>query len=391
MKSRGYFGSFGGQFVPELLMPALIELEQAFDTYRRDPEFQNELFAMYKNYAGRPTPLYEAKNLSRRCGGARLFLKREDLAHTGSHKLNNCLGQVLMAARMGKRYIIAETGAGQHGVATATASALLGLPCRVFMGAEDVHRQELNVFRMKLLGAEVITVHCGRSTLKDAINEAMRCWVAEVKETAYVIGSVIGPHPYPLMVREFQSVIGMECRSQLKEYGIAAPDYIVACVGGGSNAMGIFHPFKESPSRLIGVEAAGKGSGRGDHAESLGKGEVGVFHGVRSYFLQDENGQIEDAYSISAGLDYPGVGPEHAAYKASGRAHYVSVNDEQALQAFHDLARVEGIIPALESSHAVAYAMVLAPTLAENQSILVSLSGRGDKDLNQVMNMPMQR
>jgi tryptophan synthase beta chain len=296
-----------------------------------------------------------------------------------------------MAVKMGKRHIIAETGAGQHGVATATACALLGLSCKVFMGAEDVHRQELNVFRMKLLGAEVITVHSGRSTLKDAINEAMRCWVAEVADTAYVIGSVIGPHPYPLMVREFQSVIGMECRSQLPEYGIAVPDYILACVGGGSNAMGIFHPFRDSSSRLIGVEAGGRGKGNGDHAESLGRGEVGVFHGVRSYFLQDEYGQIEDAYSISAGLDYPGVGPEHAAYKESGRAEYVSVTDEQALQAFHDLAKIEGIIPALESAHAVAYAMQLAGTLTKRQTVLVSLSGRGDKDLNQVMNLTTQR
>ncbi len=385
MHKRGYFGAFGGQFVPELLMPALIDLEQAFNRFRRDTEFQKELFDLYKNYAGRPTPLYEARNLSKKNEPGRIFLKREDLMHTGSHKLNNCLGQGLMARKMGFKQVIAETGAGQHGVATATACALLGLQCRVFMGTEDINRQRLNVYRMQLLGAEVVPVESGSATLKDAINEAMRYWAATVKNTAYIIGSVIGPHPYPLMVREFQSVIGMECRSQLQDYGLYKPDYVVACVGGGSNAMGIFHPFKDSGAQLIGVEAGGRGDAMGDHAASLNRGSVGVFHGVNSYFLQDEYGQIVEAHSVSAGLDYPGVGPEHAYYKENGLAQYVTITDEQALAAFHELSRVEGIIPALESSHAVAYAIQLAQSCKEKKIILVNLSGRGDKDLTQTI------
>ena len=385
MRNRGYFGAFGGQYVPELLMPALIDLEEAFNKFRRDEEFQQELFDLYKNYAGRPTPLYEARNLSEKTGLCRIFLKREDLVHTGSHKLNNCLGQGLMAKKMGFKQVIAETGAGQHGVATATACALLGLTCRVFMGTEDIKRQSLNVYRMQLLGAEVAPVQSGSATLKDAINEAMRHWAATVKNTAYLIGSVIGPHPYPLMVREFQSVIGMECRAQLQEYGLYKPDFVIACVGGGSNAMGIFHPFKDSGAQLIGVEAGGRGQTLGDHAASLNLGSVGVFHGVSSYFLQDEFGQIVEAHSISAGLDYPGVGPEHAYYKEKGLAHYVTVTDQEALAAFHALSRIEGIIPALESSHAVAYAMTLAQSCKEKKIILVNLSGRGDKDLTQTI------
>jgi len=381
MRNRGYFGQFGGQFVPELLMPALIELEEAFNHYQQDRQFQAELADLLKNYAGRPTPLYFAQNLTRKTGSAKLFLKREDLNHTGSHKLNNCLGQVLMAKKMGKRKVIAETGAGQHGVATATACALLDIECRIYMGSEDVERQKLNVFRMQLLGAEVLPVNSGTCTLKDAINEAMRAWIASVKTTQYVMGSVVGPHPFPTMVREFQSVIGLEAREQIKEYGLSHPDYIVACVGGGSNAMGIFHPFKDTPAKLIGVEAGGRGNAMGQHAASLAFGEVGVFHGEKSYFLQNEHGQIAPAHSIAAGLDYPGVGPEHAYYKETGRASYKQVTDQEALEAYNLLAKTEGIIPALESAHAVAYARKLAPTLPREQSILINLSGRGDKDM----------
>ncbi len=381
MRNRGYFGQFGGQFVPELLMPALIELEETFNHYHQDRAFQEELANLLKNYAGRPTPLYFAQNLTRKTGGAKLFLKREDLNHTGSHKLNNCLGQVLMAKKMGKRKVIAETGAGQHGVATATACALLDIECQIYMGTEDVERQKLNVFRMQLLGAKVVPVNSGTCTLKDAINEAMRAWIAGVKTTQYVMGSVVGPHPFPTMVREFQSVIGLEAREQIKAYGLSHPDYIVACVGGGSNAMGIFHPFKDTPAKLIGVEAGGRGKAVGQHAASLALGEVGVFHGEKSYFLQNEQGQIAPAHSIAAGLDYPGVGPEHAFYKETGRAEYKQVSDQEALEAYDLLARTEGIIPALESAHAVAYAMKLARTLATEQSILINLSGRGDKDI----------
>ncbi len=381
MRKRGYFGNFGGQFVPELLMPALMELEQAYEKYKNNDQFIQELFYLYKNYAGRPTPIYYAKNLTRIAGGARILLKREDLNHTGSHKLNNCLGQSLLAKNMGKKRIIAETGAGQHGVATATACALLGLECHVYMGKEDTVRQELNVFRMKMLGTEVIPVESGTQTLKDAINEAMRDWVSTVKTTHYIIGSVVGPHPFPVMVRNFQSIIGEEALQQLPEYGIDVPDYIIACVGGGSNAMGIFHPFVNTKAKLIGVEAGGRGANVGDHSSSLGRGEQGVFHGKKSYFLQNEYGQISPAHSIAAGLDYPGVGPEHAYYKETGRAQYVSITDEEAIYAYKTLAREEGIIPALESAHALAYALKLAPTLAENQTILVNLSGRGDKDI----------
>jgi len=381
MRKKGYFGAYGGQYIPELLMPALIELEEAFLYFQRDDEFQTELADLLKHYAGRPTPLYHAKNLSRQAGGARIFLKREDLNHTGSHKLNNCLGQVLMARKMGKKRVIAETGAGQHGVATATACALLDIDCQIYMGAEDVQRQHLNVYRMQLLGAEVHPVHSGTKTLKDAINEALRHWIANVKTTQYVMGSVVGPHPFPTIVREFQAIIGNEAREQLKEYNIHDPDSIIACVGGGSNAMGIFHPFKDSKAKFIGVEAGGVGEEIGKHAASLTLGQVGVFHGEKSYFLQDANGQIASAHSIAAGLDYPGVGPEHALYKDSGRAKYVRVTDEEAVQAFRTLASTEGIIPALESAHAIAYALKHASTLPAHQVVLVNLSGRGDKDM----------
>ena len=381
MRKRGYFGNFGGQFVPELLMPALLELEEAYKKFNDDKNFQQELSFLFKHYAGRPTPIYFAENLTRKAGGARILLKREDLNHTGSHKLNNCLGQSLLAKKMAKKRIIAETGAGQHGVAVATACALLGLDCHVYMGKEDTIRQELNVFRMKLLGAEVIPVESGTQTLKDAINEAMRDWVATVKTTHYIIGSVVGPHPFPLMVRNFQSIIGQETLRQLPEYGVDFPDYIIACVGGGSNSMGIFHPFKDTNARLIGVEAGGRGTNVGDHSASLAKGEIGVFHGKKSFFLQDAYGQISPAHSVAAGLDYPGVGPEHAYYKETGRAEYVKITDEEAIHAYLTLAREEGIIPALESSHALAYTLKLAPSLAKDQTILVNLSGRGDKDI----------
>jgi tryptophan synthase beta chain len=382
MRNRGYFGSFGGQFVPELLMPALIELEEAFAHYNRDEGFQSELADLLKNYAGRPTPLYFARNLTSKYHGAKIFLKREDLNHTGSHKLNNCLGQVLMAKKMGKHKVIAETGAGQHGVATATACALLEIECHIYMGTEDVERQKLNVFRMKLLGAEVVPVNSGTCTLKDAINDAMRAWLTDVKTTQYVMGSVVGPHPFPTMVREFQSVIGEECRWQIKEYGLEIPDYIVACVGGGSNAMGIFHPFKNTPAKLIGVEASGLGKSIGRHAASITLGEVGVFHGEKSFFLQNEHGQIAPAHSVAAGLDYPGVGPEHAFYKETGKARYETITDQQAIAAYKELSQTEGIIPALESAHAVAYAVHLASTLSPDQTVLVNLSGRGDKDMS---------
>ena len=381
MRKKGYFGAYGGQYVPELLMPALIELEEAFHYFQSDDEFQKELAYLLKHYAGRPTPLYHAKNLTRQAGGAQIFLKREDLNHTGSHKLNNCLGQVLMAKKMGKKRVIAETGAGQHGVATATACALLDIDCQIYMGAEDVQRQHLNVYRMELLGAKVHPVHSGTKTLKDAINEALRYWIANVKTTQYVMGSVVGPHPFPTIVREFQAIIGNEAREQLKEYNIDAPDAIIACVGGGSNAMGIFHPFKHSKAKFIGVEAGGVSEEIGKHAASLTLGQVGVFHGEKSYFLQDANGQIAPAHSIAAGLDYPGVGPEHALYKDSGRAEYVRVTDAEAVEAFRTLASTEGIIPALESAHAVAYALRHAGTLSAQQIVLVNLSGRGDKDM----------
>lgn len=381
---RGHFGIYGGRYVAESLMPALLELEEAFMTYRHDQSFLDEINYYLKTYVGRPTPLYYAKRLSEYAGGARIFLKREDLAHTGAHKINNTIGQALLAKRMGKRKIIAETGAGQHGVATATAAALLGMECTVFMGTEDVKRQAPNVKRMELLGARVVPVASGTGTLKDAMNEAMRYWVQTVRDTFYVIGSVAGPHPYPLMVREFQKVIGEEAKSQVQEAIGRLPDCLIACVGGGSNAMGLFYAFLDDPVEMIGVEAAGKGLQTGKHSATLGAGEVGVLHGSKSYVLQDEHGQIREAHSIAAGLDYPGVGPEHAYLKEIGRVHYVSVRDDEALDAFDALSRYEGIIPALESAHALAWAMVEARQRKPDDVLIVNLSGRGDKDLEMV-------
>ncbi|MDZ7724172.1 MAG: tryptophan synthase subunit beta [candidate division KSB1 bacterium] len=380
MRQKGYYGSFGGQYVPELLMPALSELEQGYHDIACTDDFQNELFDLYNHYSGRPTPVYKARRLSEQTGGAQLLLKREDLNHTGSHKLNNCLGQALLTKKMKKPKVIAETGAGQHGVATATVAALMGLDCTIYMGEEDMRRQELNVFRMRLLGARVEPVTSGSRTLKDATTEAMRAWITSVADTQYILGSVVGPHPFPLMVRDFQSVIGREAREQIKEFGIDQPDVIVACVGGGSNAMGIFHPFRDTDVRLIGVEAGGYGTQPGENAASIQYGRDGVFHGKRSLFIQDQLGQIVPAHSVAAGLDYPGVGPEHAYYAESKRAEYVTVTDDQAIEAFRLLSCTEGIIPALESSHAVAYALKLAPKMSQEQSILINLSGRGDKD-----------
>ncbi len=382
---KGHFGIFGGQFVPETLMPALAELEAAYEAARADATFQSMLEAYQKDFVGRPTPLYYARSLTERLGGAKIYLKREDLAHTGAHKINNALGQGLLAARMGKPRLIAETGAGQHGVATATIGAMLKLKTVVYMGEEDVHRQSLNVFRMKLLGAEVRTVTSGSRTLKDAVNEAIRDWVTNVANTHYLIGSAIGPHPYPTMVRDFQSVIGREARAQILAAEGRLPDYVVACVGGGSNAVGIFYPFVDDDSvRLVGAEAAGRGLETGDHAASLSAGEVGVLHGARLYLLQDENGQVRDTYSISAGLDYPGVGPEHCYWKETGRARYLGVTDEQALEGFRLLCETEGIIPALESAHAIWQAAEIARALPSDRIVLVNLSGRGDKDMHTV-------
>jgi tryptophan synthase beta chain len=379
---RGRFGDFGGKYVPEVLMGPLAELEAAFQQAWHDDAFRAHLDDLLRHYAGRPTPLYFAEGLTRRSGGARIYLKREDLLHTGAHKINNALAQGLLCRRMGKKRVIAETGAGQHGVATATVCAMLGLDCVVYMGAEDVQRQMLNVFRMRLLGAEVRVVESGSRTLKDAINEAMRDWVANVDDTYYLLGSAVGPHPYPLIVREAQSVIGEETRAQALTQTGRLPDYLVACVGGGSNAIGFFHPFVGDVSvRFVGVEAAGRGLDSGLHAASLVRGRPGVLHGSRSYLLQDANGQIEATHSVSAGLDYPGVGPEHSFYKESGRAQYVAVTDEEALAAFQLLSRSEGIIPALESAHAVAHAVELASTLSLESTVLVCLSGRGDKDM----------
>ncbi len=381
----GHFGQFGGKFVPETLMPALQELEAAYAEALADPDFQANLLALQRDYVGRPTPLYHAASLSKQIGGAQIYLKREDLAHTGAHKINNALGQALLAKRMGKQRIIAETGAGQHGVATATACALLGMDCIVYMGEVDIARQSLNVFRMKLLGAEVRPVASGSRTLKDAINEAIRDWVTNVTTTFYIIGSVVGPHPYPRMVRDFQSVIGKEARAQSLEQIGRLPDYVVACVGGGSNAMGIFYPFAgDAEVALVGAEAEGHGIASGKHAATLSAGSVGVLHGARSYVLQDEDGQVIEAHSISAGLDYPGVGPEHAHFKDTGRARYFSVTDDQALEGFKLLCRSEGIIPALESAHAVYQAVQLARTLPADQTIVICLSGRGDKDMHTV-------
>lgn len=382
---RGYFGRFGGRFVPETLMPALEELATAYRMASREQEFKEELAYYLKNYVGRPTPLYFAAHLTDNCKGAKIYLKREDLNHTGAHKINNTIGQVLLARRMGKNRVIAETGAGQHGVATATVATLFGLTCVIYMGEEDMARQALNVFRMRLLGAEVVPVTTGSRTLKDAMNEALRDWVTNVENTYYVIGSVAGPHPYPLMVRDFQCVIGIETKQQLLNEIGRLPDFIVACVGGGSNSLGIFYPFLDAPEvQLIGVEAAGLGLASGKHAATLAQGRPGVLHGSLSYVLQDEEGQIKLAHSISAGLDYPGVGPEHSFLKESGRIDYVTITDFEALQAFQLLSRTEGIIPALESAHAVAQAIKIAPDLPEDKVIVINLSGRGDKDVETV-------
>ena len=384
--NRGYFGTYGGRFVPETLVPALDELTAAYEEVKSDAAFWAEFDSLSRDYSGRPTPLYLAERLSSHCGGAQIFLKREDLAHTGAHKINNALGQGILARRVGKQRIIAETGAGQHGVATAAVCALLGLDCIVYMGEEDVHRQSLNVFRMKLMGAEVRPVSGGSRTLKDAINEAIRDWVTNVRDSYYLLGSVVGPHPYPSMVRDFQSVIGKETREQIMARCNRLPDYIVACVGGGSNAIGIFHPFlKDKDVKLIGVEAAGRGIKTGKHAASLTAGKIGVLHGTKSYVLQDSNGQIMKTHSISAGLDYPGVGPEHSYLKDSGRVTYVAVSDKEALDAFQLLCRTEGILPALEPAHAISHAAKMAASLGKEQIIVVNLSGRGDKDMDIVV------
>ena len=383
--NRGHFGPYGGSFVAETLTYALAELNQAYEKFSKDPEFLEEFRYELKHFVDRPSPVYHAKRWSQQVGGAQVFFKREDLNHTGAHKINNVIGQALLARRMGKRRIIAETGAGQHGVATATICARFGLECVVYMGSEDVKRQAQNVYRMKLLGAKVVPVESGSKTLKDALNEAMRDWVTNIENTFYIIGTVAGPHPYPMLVRDFQSVIGEECLVQMPEMTGRQPDYVVACIGGGSNAMGIFYPYiDEKQVRLVGVEAAGEGLDGDKHAASLTKGYPGVLHGNRTYLLQDQNGQIIETHSVSAGLDYPGVGPEHAYLKDSGRALYVSITDEEALAAFHDCCHIEGIIPALESSHALAYAFKLAATLPADQIILANLSGRGDKDMHTV-------
>ncbi|WP_265921502.1 tryptophan synthase subunit beta [Cupriavidus nantongensis] len=383
--SRGHFGPYGGTFVSETLVHALDELRDAYAHYQKDPEFDAEFRRELKHFVGRPSPIYHAQRWSETLGGAQIYFKREDLNHTGAHKINNVIGQALLARRMGKPRVIAETGAGQHGVATATIAARFGMECVVYMGAEDVKRQAANVYRMKLLGATVVPVESGSRTLKDALNEAMRDWVTNVENTFYIIGTVAGPHPYPMMVRDFQCVIGEEAKVQMPEMTGRQPDAVIACVGGGSNAMGIFYPYIEhNDVQLIGVEAAGDGLDTGRHAASLTGGTPGVLHGNRTYLLQDDNGQIIETHSVSAGLDYPGVGPEHAWLKDSGRAQYVPVTDEEALKAFHDCCRIEGIIPALESSHAIAYACKLAPTLPRDKLLLVNLSGRGDKDMHTV-------
>ncbi len=378
---KGHFGIFGGRYIAETLMSALIELEEAYLRAKRDKGFQDELASYLREYAGRETPLYYARRLTEQLGGAKIYLKREDLNHTGAHKINNTLGQALLARWMGKKRVIAETGAGQHGVATATVAALFGMECQIFMGEEDIRRQAPNVLTMKILDAEIVPVSAGTATLKDAMSEAIRQWVTRVRDTFYVIGSTAGPHPYPMMVRDFQCVIGKETKRQILKTEGRLPDFLVACVGGGSNAMGLFYPFKDdSGVAMIGVEAAGKGIITGMHAASISAGTIGVLHGNKTYILQDENGQVRDAHSIAAGLDYPGVGPEHAYFHETGRARYVTVDDQEAVHAFISLARYEGIIPALESAHAVAYAMKLAPSLDKEKVIVINLSGRGDKD-----------
>ena len=382
--ARGHFGPYGGVFVAETLSHALEELRAGYAAARKDPAFEAEFRYELKHYVGRPSPIYHAKRLSAECGGAQIFIKREDLNHTGAHKINNTIGQALLARRMKKARVIAETGAGMHGVATATVAARYGMECIVYMGSEDVKRQVQNVYRMKLLGASVVPVESGSRTLKDALNEAMRDWVTNVESTFYIIGTVAGPHPYPMMVRDFQSVIGEECLVQMKEMAGRQPDAVIACVGGGSNAMGIFYPYIKTAARLVGVEAAGEGLATGKHAASLCAGRPGVLHGNRTYLLQDANGQITETHSISAGLDYPGVGPEHAWLKDSGRAEYVAITDDEALHAFHELCRKEGIIPALESAHAIAQAMKMAPGMPKDALLLVNLSGRGDKDMHTV-------
>ena len=384
MSKIGRFGDFGGQYVPEIVMNAVNELNEAYETYKNDPDFLEELHEYYKNYANRPSMLYEAKRMTKDLGGAKVFLKREDLNHTGAHKINNVLGQILLAKRMGKKRIIAETGAGQHGVATATVAALFDMECVVYMGAEDVERQSLNAYRMELLGAKVVAVQSGTRTLKDAINEAMRDWATNIETTFYCIGSVMGPHPYPTMVRDFQKIIGEETKRQMQEKEGKLPDCVIACVGGGSNAMGAFYDFvKDKNVRLVGAEAAGRGVHTIQHAATIARGSKGIFHGMKSLFLQNEEGQIDEVYSISAGLDYPGIGPEHAHLHAIGRAEYVSVTDEQAVCAFEYLTKMEGIIPAIESAHAVAAAMEIVPNMKKDESVVICLSGRGDKDVFQ--------
>lgn len=382
MMTKGRYGIHGGQYIPETLMHAVIELEKAYEYYKNDPQFNKELQELFHEYANRPSLLYYAEKMTKDLGGAKIYLKREDLNHTGSHKINNVLGQVLLAQKMGKKRVLAETGAGQHGVATATAAALMDMECTVYMGREDTERQALNVFRMELLGAKVVAVESGTKTLKDAVNEALRQWTANVNDTYYVLGSVMGPHPYPEMVRDFQSVIGKEVKAQMLEKEGRLPDVVMACVGGGSNAMGLFYDFiPDKEVQLIGVEAAGRGVNTAQTAATIARGSLGIFHGMKSYFLQDEYGQIAPVYSISAGLDYPGIGPEHAALYDSGRAQYVSATDDEAVAAFSYLSRTEGIIPAIESAHAIAYAQKLAPALPKDKIIVVNVSGRGDKDV----------
>jgi tryptophan synthase beta chain len=383
--AQGHFGIYGGRYVAETLMPLILEVERAYLRYKDDPEFLVEKEYYYKHYVGRPSPLYYARRMSEHLGGAKIYFKREDLNHTGAHKVNSCIGQILLARRMGKTRVIAETGAGQHGVATATVCALFDIPCTVYMGAVDIERQAPNVFRMKMLGAEVKAVTAGSQTLKDAMNEALRDWVANVRDTYYLIGTVAGPHPYPMMVRDFQSVIGNEVRAQMDELEGRRPDTLVACVGGGSNAMGLFYPFLDEPDvRIVGVEAAGEGIRTGKHAASLNAGNPGVLHGNRTYLLQDGDGQIHEAHSISAGLDYPGIGPEHAWLHDVKRVEYASITDKEAVTAFHACTRMEGIIPALESAHAIAHVMKMAPKLAKDNLLVMCMSGRGDKDLNTV-------